>query len=194
VPAGWPPPPVSFVLIWITQHIAGAGTVNTGQTLLSIGALVLLGSVIVSANRSSLQHGVILQQTEIGVYAVSLAIGRIEEATGKSFDEFTAPDDSGDTDTATSLTQLTSTLGPESGEVYPDFDDIDDFNNLTTTVYIAGVDTMRIHSTVAYVSPSNPDLLLTTRTWHKKLTVYVTGSATRDTVRISSIFSYWWFR
>jgi hypothetical protein len=168
--------------------------VNTGQTLLSIGALVLLGSVIVSANRSSLQHGVILQQTEIGVYAVSLAIGRIEEATGKSFDEFTAPDDSGDTDTATSLTQLTSTLGPESGEVYPDFDDIDDFNNLTTTVYIAGVDTMRIHSTVAYVSPSNPDLLLTTRTWHKKLTVYVTGSATRDTVRISSIFSYWWFR
>jgi hypothetical protein len=85
-------------------------------------------------------------------------------------------------------------LGPESGEVYPDFDDIDDFNNLTTTVYIAGVDTMRIHSTVAYVSPSNPDLLLTTRTWHKKLTVYVTGSATRDTVRISSIFSYWWFR
>ena len=182
------------MLICITQHFAGADIVNTGQTLLSIGALLLLGSVIISANRWSLQHGVILQQTEIGVYAVSLATGRIEEATGNAFDECTAPDDSGATDVATSLSQLSSTLGPETGETYPDFDDIDDFNNLTTTVYIPGVDSMKVRSTVAYVNPSDPDLLLSTRTWHKKLTVYVTGSVTRDTVRISSIFSYWWFR
>jgi len=169
---------------------------NTGQTLLTIGALILLGSVVISANRSSIQHGVVLQQTEIGVYAVSLAMGRIEEATGRAFDEVTAPDDSGNTDAATSVSDFTGplALGPESGEAYPDFDDIDDFNNYSTIVYIPGVDTMKIHSVVGYVNTSNPDVFVSTKTWHKKLIVFVTGSVTRDTVKISSIFSYWWFR
>lgn len=170
---------------------------NTGQTILTIGALILLGTTVLSINRSSLTHGVILQQTEIGLYAISLATGKIEEATGKAFDEFTAPDATGETDVATSTTQLSLTLGKESGETYPDFDDFDDFHFFNTnpqTVYIPGVDSLKIRCEVGYINPSNPDVFTTTRTWHKKMNVYVTGKSTQDTIKVSTIFSYWWFR
>jgi hypothetical protein len=172
---------------------------NTGQTILTIGALVLLGSTIVTVNRSSLSHGVILQQTEIGVYAISLAMGMIEEATGKAFDEFTAPDATGETDVATSTTQLTAvtSLGKEGSETYPDFDDFDDYNSFNVNpriVYVPGVDTMKIRCEVGYVKETNPDVIVNEKTWHKKMTVYVTGTVTQDTVKVSTIFSYWWFR
>jgi hypothetical protein len=170
---------------------------NTGQTILAIGALVLLGTTILSINRSSLTHGVILQQTEIGLYGVSLATGMIEEATGKAFDEYTAPDAAGETDVATAVTQFTSPtlLGKETGEtVFDDFDDYNYFNANPKVVYIPGVDTMKIRCVVGYINPSNPDVFVATQTWHKKMIVYVTGSATQDTIKVATIFSYWWFR
>lgn len=183
-----------------TDHrTANSISMNTGQTLLSIGALVLLGTTIVTINRSSLSHGVILQQTEIGVYAVSLAMGVIEEASGKALDTYTAPDSDGNTDVATSTDQLTAPalLGKESGETYPNFDDFDDYNYFNSnprSVYVPGVDTMHIRCSVNYVQLSDPDVAVSSRTWHKKMTVYVMGTMTQDTVKVSTIFSYWWFR
>lgn len=168
---------------------------NTGQMLLATGALVLLGTTIVTINRMYGQQGTILQQTEIGVYAISIATSLIEEASGQNFDEVTV------NDAVTATTSLTdpSLLGPEAGETTSpattaNFDDFDDYNNLTYGMSVAGVDSFTIKSTVYYVNDTAPTVKVTTKTWFKKLDVSVYGTATQDTIKMSYIFSYFNFR
>ena len=180
---------------------------NTGQTMMTVGAMVLLGYSILSTNQSNLTHGVILQQTEIGIYMISLAISRIEEASGKAFDVET------EENIATSPSALTAAnsstwgrdyLGTDSAEVYPYFDDFDDYHNFSDTTYVPGVDNLVVKSTVRYVRPANPDSVLGTgtRTFHKRMDVIVysmsfmdtTYYAQRDTLKMSYVFSYWSFR
>jgi hypothetical protein len=185
-----------------------------GQTMLTIGAIMLLGVTVLNTNRSSLQHGAIIAVTEVGIYASSLAQAKIEEAESKAFDEFSASDTLGSGDVITDLTQLATTLGRETGEVYPDdgvhprFDDFDDYNyysgNNPYRLYVPGVDTFRIQTTVFYVDTANPQAAAGTRTWHKKMIVKVWPTVTPwgedkaqsrpDTVTMSYIYSYWWFR
>jgi len=169
--------------------------------MLTTLAIVLLGTTVITVNRSSLQHGTILQQTQIGVYGISLATSIVEEASGKAFDKNTV-------DAAVSTPSgLTSTLGPESGETTPDtFDDFDDFNNLNIPMVVAGVDSFTIKARVYYVNETAPEVLVTSPTWFKRLDVLVLpsgladtsrlkmGLSTGDTIKLSYIFSYFNFR
>ncbi len=181
---------------------------NTGQTILSLGAVLLWSVTVLLTNRSSLQHGTIINQTQIDIYAVSLAQAKIEEASGKAFDKFSASDTAGNGNVITSLTQLTdpNALGKETGENYPDFNDFDDYNyfsgNNPLKVYVPGVDTFRVQTTICYVDTTAPDVKVSTRTWHKKMVVKVwptvspwtSDTQKPDTVIMTYIYSYWWFR
>ncbi|MCX6143669.1 MAG: hypothetical protein NTZ35_10635 [Ignavibacteriales bacterium] len=181
---------------------------NTGQTILSLGAVILWSVTVLLTNRASLQHGTIINQTQIDIYAVSLAQAKIEEASGKSFDKYSATDTMGNGNPITSLSQLAdpSLLGKEAGEVYPDFNDFDDYNYFTGSnpfkVYVPGVDTFRIQTTVCYVDTSDPGGKASVRTWHKKMVVKVWSTISPwsadtpqpDTVVMTYIYSYWWFR
>ncbi len=188
---------------------------NTGQTILTVGALMLLGFTVLITNRSSLQYGTIISQTEIDIYSVSLAESIIEEAAGKAFDHYSATDTAGNGAVITALNQLTapSLLGKESDDDYSNpnksFDDFDDYNSWSTTpyvVYVPGVDSFHIQAQVFYVDTTNPDLKLSTQTWHKKMIVKVwptivpwgelegSNKAKPDTVTMSYLYSYWWFR
>ncbi len=162
---------------------------NTGQTLLTIIAIVLLGSNVVSINRTFSQHGVILQQTEIGIFGVSLGMSILEEAQGKAFDENTLDS------LAQSTSELSSSLGKNSGETSRDtFDDFDDYNAWSDTVKIEGVDSFIRWANVAYVDSTNLDGTASGRTWHKRMTVYVHAANAQDTLQVPYIFSYWSFR
>lgn len=162
---------------------------NTGQTLLTIVAIVLLGTNVVSVNRTFIQHGVILQQTEIGIFGVSLGMSILEEAQGKAFDQNTLDS------LAQSTNELSSTLAKETGETTRDtFNDFDDYNNWRDTVTVQGVDAFKRWATVSYVDTTNLDGSSGTRTWHKKLTVFVKADNSQDTIKTSYIFSYWSFR
>ena len=141
-------------------------------------------------------HGTILRQTEIGIYATSMATSMVEEASGMNFDENTV-------NSVLSLPSgLTSSgsLGAESGETTtPDssvnFDDFDDYNNRTFGVKVAKVDTFTIRTYVYYVTNTSPYLVQTsTPTWLKRLDVKVHSFAMTDTVTMSYIFSYFNFR
>jgi len=179
--------------------------------MLTIGALMLLSISVMSTNRSSLQHGAIINQTEISLYSVSLAQAKIEEASGQAFDTFSSTDTAEAGAVITALTQLSSTLGKEAGETYTsekvnNFDDFDDYNYFSGTnpykLYVPGVDTFRIQTTVFYVDTANPGVDAGTRTWHKRMIVKVWPTVTPwgganpkpDTVTMSYIYSYWWFR
>ncbi len=163
---------------------------NTGQTILTIIAIVFLGTNVVSVNRTFMQHGIILQQTEIGLFATSLATSLIEEAQGKAFDK----------NSLEGLLQVTSdctpvdSLGPEFGEKREDYNDFDDYNKLKDTVRIKDVDTFYRWATVSYVDSMSPNVSTSYRTFSKRLTVYVKGLASQDTIRMSYLFSYWSFR
>jgi len=163
---------------------------NTGQTLLTTFAIILLGSTILTVNRSFLQHGTILRQTEIGVYAISLATSIIEEASGQSFDEITVDNAISSPSSLTPSSQLRA----ESGEVYPYLDDFDDYNDLQLGYVAAGTDSFSIRPKVYYIDPTAPNTPVTSPTFFKRMDVSVWGTSTADTVKMSYIFSYFKFR
>lgn len=163
---------------------------NTGQMLITIAALMLLSLVILRVNNNFLSTNTVLMENKFGVLAVSLATSTLEEAKGKAFDHNT------DTLAVTDLTQLSS-LGPESGETEPyfnDFDDYDGFVKLTENDSSYYPAPFKIECDVVYINPNNPDVASASKTWHKKLTVTVTSDFMQDTVVLSSIYSYFYFR
>ena len=163
---------------------------NTGQTILTIVAIVFLGTNVVSVNRTFMQHGIILQQTEIGLFGTSLATSLIEEAQGKAFDKNSLQ---GLLQTATDCSPVDS-LGPEPGEKREEWNDFDDYNSLRDTVRIKDVDTFYRWASISYVDSTAPNVATSNRTFSKRLMVSVRGLSSQDTIRVSYLFSYWSFR
>ncbi len=155
--------------------------------------MMLLGTVILTTNRSLGDTNTVLLNSNIGLEEVSLATSIIEEAQGKAFDE------QSDTNNVTSLSQLTPAdqLGEENGDS-TDLNDFDDFNGLngagrletdtlSTGIYFA-------YTQVHYVSLSNGlDNNSNGRTWSKRLDVWVWNKDVPDTVKMHTVFSYWYF-
>ncbi len=175
---------------------------GTGQMLLSIGAIVLLGTILLTTNRGIEGSTGVLLDTGYGIDAVSLATSTIERAEGLAFDECTKGDTTGG---LVSLSQLTppANLGQENGDSM-DFDDYDDFNGLTggPNSYLIQTDTLptgsvyEIKTQVHYVyRTSSGDIEISTSnaTWSKQLDVWVWNVATpADTVHMTDVFSYWY--
>ena len=161
---------------------------NTGQTMMTMGAMMLLSAVVLRVNTSNLNNESIRDQAQYGVLATSIATSIIEEAQSKSYDHFT------DTNSVALLTQLSSALGPEGGETeetFNDFDDYDGFTKRDSTMPSAIFD---IACEVVYVNPNDIQGFTSNRTWHKKINVTISSPFSPDTFRTASIFSYWYFR
>ena len=62
---------------------------NTGQMLLTVGALILLSSMLLRFNRSVMTSDDVMMNSKFNVLASSLCISVIEEARGKAFDQNT---------------------------------------------------------------------------------------------------------
>lgn len=177
---------------------------TTGQSLMSIGALLLLSITVLRVNNNILYSDSVLYDSKYAIMANSIATSIIEKASrirpgGQSmhFDEKTIQLP------LTDSTQLTSytLLNKETGEVTEDqFDDIDDYNGYTQEDEHYGSVTFYSRCEVSYVMPSNPDVKLAKTSWHKKLSVAVywkqnhgdVGFVT-DTIKQSTIYSYWWY-
>lgn len=163
---------------------------NSGQTMLVIGAMCLLLSLVANwFNAASLSENVYLRG-KCGVAATSIATSLIEEAEGQAFDAKSITQ----ADTVTSQLTAVASLGAESGETYPNFNDFDDYNNLNLTYFNQLPDTFKANCKVVYINPSTPSVAATSPTWHKKLMVSVTSKLLKDTVKCEYIFSYWYFR
>jgi len=164
---------------------------NTGQTFITLGALVLLITTILNMHKNFGMNNQIVIQSKLGITAVSLASSLVEEASGKAFDQVT------DEDAVSSTSSLTSVanLGLDPGEFFPDsVNDFDDYNNYNRTVSFDRGGTFNIRCKVDYINPANPEVAQSSRTWHKKLTITVTSGDLIDTIRARYIFSYFYFR
>ena len=165
---------------------------GTGQMLLTIGAIVILGGVILSVNRNIDNTGSILLHSNVGIQEVSIATSIMDQAEGLPFDQNT------DTVSVTSTSALTpaNALGQENGDS-TDLDDFDDFNGLNNMGRLEtdtlGGNIFHILTRVCYVNRSDLMADAGTQTWNKRLDVWVWNSQTTDTVKMNTVYSYWPF-
>lgn len=164
---------------------------NTGQTIISVGALAILSLIVLRINTTFLNTNTILYESKFNITAMSLATSIVEEATSKAFDEKT------DSNSVSLLTGLSAKLGKDTGEEYPYFDDFDDFDGykiktIGDSTFESAVFAIEAH--VYYVKPTDPDTKSSVPTWHKRIDVDVTSPSMVDTIRFSQVYSYWFFR
>ncbi len=166
---------------------------GTGQMLLTIGAIMLLGTIIMTTDKSLYGSKDILLKTNYGLDAVALATSVMEEAQGKAFDEVT------DTSSINSTNLLTppGSLGQENGDP-TDMNDFDDFNGLNNAglvdTFQLSTGTYIVKTRVCYIDASNLDGVSNKATFSKRLDVAVWNKDDSvDVVRMSTIYSYWYF-
>ena len=171
---------------------------GTGQMILSILAVVLLGTTILTVNNNSLNQGTILRQTESGIYAVSLANSYIQKALSLDFDEKTVKRPSAlatNTPPSWYCTRYDSlgieTTANHQNKVGPQeyankdssFDDFDDYNGFSIDTSITNVDRFHVSANVYYVTQPNAGQPTPTRTntqtWLKRLDLCVNSSISR---------------
>ncbi len=163
---------------------------NTGQMMLTIGAMVLLSTLMLRINTNNLQTDTIRSEAQYNVLATSIITSIMEKAKSLAFDATT------DTNTVTSTNGLTpaSSLGPSGGETYDTFNDFDDFNGYTKVDSTMPSAVFDISCEVYYIQESNLKDKYNSRSWHKKITIQVSSPFMQDTIKQSTIYSYWYFR
>lgn len=166
---------------------------NTGQMILTAGAMMLISILILSITSTQLTTQDSMQNAKFGILAISLGSSILEMTTQKSFDEASTED------IVTALNQLTQKndfgAGKELGE-YKDsmhtWDDYDDFHGYTNVDSTMPSAFFQIKCAVDYVEPKAGALVISAnKTWHKMMTVTVTSASMKDAVILRKVFSYW---
>jgi hypothetical protein len=163
--------------------------------MMSVLAMGMLATVLLTVNTNSGDCNQAVQMSEYRIMAASLATSTLERATGLPFDENTVSSN------VSSSTSLTSNLGRETGEIDSlenTFDDFDDYNGFHKwvkgdSVFFRSAD-FRVWSDVDYVMIQGDSVIHSgSNTYTKRITVYVTSPYMNDTLRYSTLYSYWFF-
>ena len=158
---------------------------NTGQSFFSIGALILFSLVSLNFNSAVLSNTTVEVENKVYLTAFSLADDLIEEIKQKSFDAATVDFPTTDPSTLTAADKL----GHGWWEVYPDYNDIDDYNSFIQYVSAPHAENYSVTCTVHYVDGDNPDKFVSTQTFYKKVTVTVDSPYLRSPIQLSHIFT-----
>ncbi len=163
--------------------------------LITVGAMVLLSLVILNVYNGYLVNNGVVMNSKFDILAVSLATSIIEDANGLAFDQKTTGGH-----TIIYSSELSS-CGPGSSEYYNsrtdnNFNDFDDYNGLhivynDSTLESAVYD---IRCEVGYINDYQPTRFVSNKTWFKRLDVYVSSPSMQDTVKMSTVMSYFYFR
>jgi hypothetical protein len=172
---------------------------SSGQMALTIGAFMLLGLVAMNF------RGLVSDSDDVldtnNTTQMTLVIGRsmIDEISRRSFDLATT------SKTVVSLSDLTapSGMGPASGEYYPAFNDVDDFNNsvfispasgatptASTPRCLWNTTGFRVSVKVYYVNLDTPSIKATTTTWAKRVDLTISNARSTDTTRLTYISTF----
>ena len=164
---------------------------NTGQTILTLGSMMLLSILVMNILRMAINYEDIYNETRTMLEATALTSSMIEQASQLPFDEVSWDS----TITNKSLADFTApgNLGSDTGEsvdtLYDDFDDYNGYSFIDTTL-------QSIYSIVCkvdYINESTPNSASVIKTYYKRLTVTTTNQVTQDSVKLQYIHGYWYF-
>lgn len=157
--------------------------------ILTMGAMIFLSAMVLRVNTVSLQNSSTMYNTKFDILAVSIGNTMLEEISKKAFDEQTI------SNTLTNKSKLTqkSVLGADN-ETYANFDDIDDYNGYSFVDSTMPSAKYNVSCSVGYVNDTSPDKIINNRKWTKRITVKITSKSMKDTVTLSTLYSYWVFR
>lgn len=172
---------------------------GSGHTLLTLGAFMLLSTILVSFYDMSASAGDAIGSGQDGIYLTTLTTSYIEIAQGMAYDETT---DSLFVPLANIMNLTSPTLlGPETGEdsltLFDDFDDLDGYS----VEKEAGTSNRRYCTQFAvnYVEAVNIEQISSVRTFVKRLdlktwrTFPVSSEGRVDTMRSSFVMGYFHF-
>ncbi len=160
---------------------------NIGETLLVFGAFVIFTLAALYINDAKFDNENSLLETEFKITAIGIAQSFVEEAQSRYYDEkLTDPAFSGVLPLDFSSPD---SLGSEPGEVYPNFDDVDDYNNYSQAVNTPRAD-YSVGITVSYADTLNYIPGYNQKSFYKILTVAVTSVFFQDSVKCNYLFSY----
>jgi hypothetical protein len=150
------------------------------QMMLVLGATLLLSLLVLNVNRSVLSSAGQTSQAEYTLAATSVGQTLINEIASKAFDAATVADPMADS------TKFTSPygLGRGSWEIYPDFNDVDDYHRFSTTISTPRAGDFTLRCNVHYVRPQAPDQRVNVRTRSKRVEVIVSHPLMQDDVRL----------
>ena len=158
------------------------------QSLLSFGAMMVLTLSYLSFNESVLSNSTTELENKVVLTAFSLADDMIEEIKVRAFDAATI---NFPTTNPSSLTPAGS-LGKGSWETYPNFNDIDDFDwfyDNPKKINAPHAESYDVRCRVRYVDPDNPDQVVYTQTFYKKVVITVSSPYMKKPISLSFIFT-----
>ena len=171
---------------------------NTGQTILTIGAFVLLTTILQGLYNSLSNVGADIASGQDGILATTIATSYCETVNRLAFDQVTDTSDVA----LTSPLFLTYPCGPEAGEdSLANFNDFDDLNGFAENKVAGGSGrTYRTTFKVSYVDELNLASIVANRTYLKRLDMRTwrvlpppTGDEIIDTLTTSLVMGYFHF-
>ncbi len=157
------------------------------ELLLVLGALVIFGRFSLIVNNSLLESSTRVLESEFEITAVSLLQEIIYEAGLQAFDSASV-----NTIPASVPGGFTpaGALGSESGETYPDFNDVDDYDGITITdSTIAGMD-YTITTDVGYVTAGDLVTFSSTQTTMKRMNLTLSSVYLTNDINLSYVFAF----
>jgi len=176
---------------------------NTGQTLITLGALILFSIAAFNINKTLTHCDISLAQNRYRLEALSLLTSYIEQTAQYFFDEAST-----DTSSGKNLADFTAPayLGFDANDngILDDFDDFNGYVKADTgrsgVVYSDSFHIEYVKLQGNSVVPSG------TKEYHKRMTIYITDSydppllykyvnsqKVRDTLKVSFVHSYWFY-
>lgn len=178
---------------------------GTGQTMLTLGAFVLLMTILVTFYRLLAQSGETIDNAQAGITCITLATSIEEIAHGLAFDEVTIDSffTSAEIGNLTDPIYLGRENPPPAGEPYEDssdiqsFDDFDDFNGITLIDSTQGgtLGKYKAYFVVRYVDPYDIDKIKNNRQFTKRMVIKIWRyyPPSTDTLTIALVSGYFHF-
>jgi hypothetical protein len=164
---------------------------GTGQFLYIIIALMALMSLTMSMYKLQVHNLENVIENQLRVNAISLSEAIIEEVWTKYFDKIVVPGATNNEISAPTSFTSTAQLGAEAGEVYPNFNDIDDFNNWSQDI-LFGADYLTVDAKVVYARRDGSNNLVETsnKSLMKKLILKISGMNGRVVYQTEYYYPY----
>ncbi len=160
---------------------------NGAQQLLTIASILLITVLLINVHRSTGDKILTTYTNESFIAGTSIAQSLIDEMSIKSFDEQTIEYPALEVDNLTS----SGFLGPDPGEDSREsFDDVDDYNQYEETISNDRMGEFNITISVSYVDRDNLEIISSSKTFTKNITVSVTNYNLPITLVVSRVIGY----